>query len=130
MFEVIVGIILGVAFVLVRLAERRNQTMRFGAPWVPLESHVVNNVMELAQIKPGEVFYDLGSGDGRLVIAAAFRGARACGIEVDRFRVGYSRFCIFIFGLQDKAKIIHANMFDRSFKCRRNHHISFTRDQR
>lgn len=112
MFEIYFGIILVIALILVKLASRRNQTTKFGAPWVPLEPQVVNNVMELAQIKPGEVFYDLGSGDGCLVIAAAFRGARAYGVEVDRFRVWYSRFCIFIFGLRGKAKIIHANIFN------------------
>jgi predicted RNA methylase len=112
MFEIFFPIFLIALYFLVKLASRRNQTTVFGAPWVPLEPRVVNRIMELAKIKPGNKFYDLGSGDGRLVIAAASLGAKAYGIEIDLFRVWYSRFCILLFGLTGRAKIIHRNIFD------------------
>lgn len=48
------------------------------APWVPMEADVVDRVMKIASVGPNDV-YDLGSGDGRLVIAAAMRGAVAYG---------------------------------------------------
>jgi SAM-dependent methyltransferase len=99
-------------FLLIKLAQRRNLTTNLGAPYVPLEPHVVDKIMKLAKIKPGDVYYDLGSGDGRMVIAAALLGAKAYGVEIDRARVWYSRFCIFIFGLGKRAKIIHQDIFD------------------
>ncbi|MBI4057969.1 class I SAM-dependent methyltransferase [Candidatus Microgenomates bacterium] len=65
--------------------------MKFGAPYVPLDKKVVKRVMELGNVGSGTKFYDLGSGDGRLVIEAARRGAKAVGIEIDGIRVWYSR---------------------------------------
>lgn len=81
------------------------------APFVPMEADVAERVMKLAEVGPGEVFYDLGSGDGRLVIAAALHSAKARGVEIDRLRVLYSRFWIWLLRLGDKAKIIHADIF-------------------
>lgn len=52
------------------------------APWVPTRQRDVVRMVGLAQIKPGEVVYDLGCGDGRLVFAAARAGAKATGIEI------------------------------------------------
>ncbi|HEY1270095.1 MAG TPA: class I SAM-dependent methyltransferase [Candidatus Binatia bacterium] len=53
-------------------------------PFVPTPPEVVNRMLELADIKPGDVVYDVGSGDGRIVIAAAKKyGVRAVGIEID-----------------------------------------------
>ncbi len=112
MFEIFFPLFLIALYFLIKLSQNRNQTTRFGAPWVPLEPHVVNRILELTKVKPGDVFYDLGSGDGRMVIAAASLGAKAYGIEIDPFRVLYSRFCIFIFGLSGRAKIIHRNIFN------------------
>jgi cyclopropane fatty-acyl-phospholipid synthase-like methyltransferase len=54
-------------------------------PFVPTPSEVVDKMLELAEVKKGDVVYDLGSGDGRIVIRAAKKyGVRAVGIEMDR----------------------------------------------
>ena len=53
-------------------------------PYVPTPPNVVNRMLELARIKSGDVLYDLGSGDGRIVIEAAKQyGIRGVGIEID-----------------------------------------------
>src|ERR1043165_6971075 len=53
-------------------------------PFVPTPPEVVNRMLDLADIKPGDVVYDVGSGDGRILIAAAKKyGVRAVGIEID-----------------------------------------------
>jgi cyclopropane fatty-acyl-phospholipid synthase-like methyltransferase len=53
-------------------------------PFVPTPPEVVNRMLEIADVKPGDVVYDVGSGDGRIVIAAAKKyGVRAVGIEID-----------------------------------------------
>ena len=54
-------------------------------PFVPTPIEVVDRMLELAQVKKGDVLYDLGSGDGRIVIRAAKKyGIRAIGIEMDQ----------------------------------------------
>jgi SAM-dependent methyltransferase len=54
-----------------------------GLPWVPTQTRRIQMALDLAQVQPGETVYDLGAGDGRvLVIAAGEFGARAVGIEI------------------------------------------------
>lgn len=53
-----------------------------GIGWVPTWQKDVERFLRLAEIKPGQVVYDLGCGDGRLVMAAAKQGAKAIGLEV------------------------------------------------
>ncbi len=89
----------------------RNNTWDAGAPFETCSPEEVQRIMRLAEVGKGDVFYDLGSGDGRIVIAAALRGAKAQGIEIDRFRVWYSRLWIKLLGLEKKAKIIHGDFF-------------------
>jgi len=84
-----------------------------GAPWVPTNRKLVKEILTMAEVKPGELLYDLGSGDGRLVIAAAKDfGANSIGIEIDPFRVFYSRLKIWQYRLEDRVKIIEKNFFN------------------
>jgi len=52
------------------------------APWFPTWSKDLDRFLKLADIKPGQKFYDLGCGDGKLVFAAAKAGAQATGFEI------------------------------------------------
>lgn len=97
----------------IKLSQLRNWMTSRGAPYEPLAADVVERVIKLAEIKPGEVFYDLGSGDGRVVVAAAMVGAQAVGVEFDFFRTWYSRFWIMFFGLRNRARIIQNDIFDQ-----------------
>jgi SAM-dependent methyltransferase len=74
-------------------------------PFVPTPENVVDRMIELAGVKKGDVVYDLGSGDGRIVIAAAKRGARAVGFEIDPDLVAESRANIQKAGVQESAEI-------------------------
>ena len=74
-------------------------------PFVPSPQVVVDKMVELAGVKKGDVVYDLGSGDGRIVITAAKKGARAVGFEIDPELVGESRANIKKAGVQDLAEI-------------------------
>jgi SAM-dependent methyltransferase len=61
-------------------------------PFVPTPPEVIDRMLELAGVKANDVVYDVGSGDGRIVIRAAKRyGVRAVGIEIDRELVESSR---------------------------------------
>ena len=60
-------------------------------PFVPTPEAVVDKMLEVAAVGPNDVVYDLGSGDGRIVIAAAKKGARAVGIDIDPERIREAR---------------------------------------
>jgi len=61
-------------------------------PYVPTPQLVVDRMLDLAQVKKGDVVYDLGSGDGRIVVTAAKKyGVRAVGFEIDPERIKESR---------------------------------------
>ena len=57
------------------------------APYVPTPEDVVERMLTLADVKAGDVVYDLGCGDGRIPIAAAKRGARGVGVDIDPRRI-------------------------------------------
>jgi protein-L-isoaspartate O-methyltransferase len=79
----------------------------------PTPLPVVEAMLRLAGVQPGEVVFDLGSGDGRIVILAAEKfGARGVGIEIDEKLVAESLRAVEAKGLADKVKILHANAFD------------------
>jgi len=84
-------------------------------PYVPTPQDIVDKMLELAKITPDDVVYDLGSGDGRIVITAAQKyGAHAVGVEInpDLYRLSSAR--IKELGLDDRARIICEDMFDVS----------------
>lgn len=74
-------------------------------PFVPTPQVVVDKMIELAGVKKGDVVYDLGSGDGRIVITAAKKGARAVGFEIDGDLVKESRENIKKAGVEKTAEI-------------------------
>lgn len=82
----------------------------WSAPYVPTWGERFQNVIELAQVKPGEKVVDLGSGDGRLVIAFAQAGAEAHGYEINPMLVFRSRKLIKKAKLEGRA-FIHWGSF-------------------
>ncbi len=84
----------------------------FGAPYVASEKERVAKMIELAEITPGKRVVDFGSGDGRIVIEAAKRGAIATGVEMNPLLLWWSRRKIKKAGLQDKAKIVYGDMWN------------------
>lgn len=83
------------------------------APYEPTPMPLVEAMLELAEVQSDDVVFDIGSGDGRIVIAAAelFR-ARAVGIEIDSDLVTRSRKTVEEKGLSEQVRIVHANALD------------------
>jgi predicted RNA methylase len=78
------------------------------APYIPTPQAVVEKMLEAGHIKPGDVVYDLGAGDGRIVITAAREyGAKAVGIEIQKDLVDKVRERIKELALEDKVTIVH-----------------------
>ncbi len=85
----------------------------FIAPFVASPLPVVRRMLELAELKPNEILYDLGAGDGRTVITAAKEfGARAVGIELREDLAKKALETVYQLGLQDRVTILHSNMFE------------------
>jgi predicted RNA methylase len=83
------------------------------APFVQTPLEVAKKMLDLSQIKPGQVLYDMGCGDGRLIILAAKDiGAKATGIELREDLVERAKTEIKRLNLEDKVKIIQGNFFD------------------
>jgi SAM-dependent methyltransferase len=83
-----------------------------GAPFVPTPLPVVERMLELAKVTPGDVVYDLGSGDGRVVITAAQRyGARGVGIEINPVWVRDARRFAEQLGVTDKVSFRIEDLF-------------------
>ena len=80
--------------------------------WVPTPSEMVERMLDLAGVTPKDMVIDLGSGDGRNVIAAAKRGARALGVEFNPDLVEYSRKNAEKEGVGDKAKFVQGDMYE------------------
>ncbi len=84
----------------------------FIAPFVATPLPVVRRMLTLAEIKPGEIVYDLGCGDGRVVIMAAQEfGVRAVGVEMREDLVKQASIKISELGLNGKVKIVQNDMF-------------------
>lgn len=82
-----------------------------GAPFMPTTSPTAKAMIDLARIQPGELVADLGSGDGRLVIALAKAGAKAYGFEINPLLVWWSRWRIYRHGLRKQAFVYWRNFW-------------------
>src|SRR5438046_5331343 len=83
--------------------------------WVPTPRALVDKMLDLAGVTARDFVVDLGSGDGRLVIAAAKRGARALGIEYDADMVALSERNAAAAGVADKASFVQGDVFEADF---------------
>jgi precorrin-6B methylase 2 len=83
--------------------------------WVPTCQALVDKMLDMAKVTPKDYVIDLGSGDGRTVITAAKRGARALGIEYNPDMVALSKRNAAKEGVTDKAQFIEADLFESDF---------------
>lgn len=85
----------------------------FIAPFVPSPIPVIQHMLQLAELKPGEVLFDLGAGDGRTVIMAAKTfSARAVGVELREDLAKKALSTIHDNGLADRVTIVNGDMFN------------------
>jgi SAM-dependent methyltransferase len=91
-------------------------TLAYGAlsaaPWVPLKKKDIKRLLDLANLKPGELIYDLGCGDGRLLIMAAkVYGVRAVGFEIALLPYLIAKLKILILGLNKQVKVLYKDFW-------------------
>jgi hypothetical protein len=80
--------------------------------WVPTPQSVVDKMLDLAKVTPRDFVIDLGSGDGRTVITAAKRGARAMGIEYNPDMVELSKANAHNAGVEERTSFMKADLFE------------------
>lgn len=80
--------------------------------WVPTPHVLVEKMLDLAKVTEKDFVMDLGSGDGRNIIAAAKRGARGIGVEWNQDMVEYSRRMAEKEGVADKAQFVQGDMYE------------------
>ncbi len=80
--------------------------------WIASPRDMVEKMLDMARVTPQDYVIDLGSGDGRNVIAAARRGARALGVEYNPALVEVSRRAAAAAGVADRATFIEDDMFE------------------
>ena len=79
--------------------------------WVPTPQLLVDKMLDMAKVTKDDYVIDLGSGDGRTVITAAKRGARALGIEYNPYMVTLSQRNAAAAGVSDRATFVKADIF-------------------
>jgi ribosomal protein L11 methylase PrmA len=82
-----------------------------GVPFLPTHKPQVEMMMDLAEVGPGKVVVDLGSGAGRLLFAAAKRGAKAIGYELNPFLVLWTKLQISRKGLSGQVTVLWRSLF-------------------
>jgi precorrin-6B methylase 2 len=83
--------------------------------WVPTSEALVEKMLDMARVTPQDFVMDLGSGDGRNIIAAAKRGARATGVEFNPEMVLLSRRNAASAGVAERATFVEGDMFEADF---------------
>jgi hypothetical protein len=83
--------------------------------WVPTPDYLVEAMLDMGKVTPKDFLIDLGSGDGRIVIAAAKRGIRAVGFEYNPDMVALSKSNAEKAGVSDKASFVNADLFESDF---------------
>jgi precorrin-6B methylase 2 len=81
------------------------------APWVPTPPALVEAMLDLAQVTAADFVVDPGCGDGRIVIAAARRGARALGIEFDSQLIAVCRKNAVRAGVEERAAFVQGDLY-------------------
>lgn len=112
---VALGLIVGllVASPAAPLASQNGDQVEPDVEFIPTPQTIVDAMLELAHVTASDVVYDLGSGDGRIVITAARRyGARGVGVEIDPLLVERATANAEAAGVADRVRFIAGNVFD------------------
>ena len=89
-----------------------------GAPWTPTPMSKVHKMLDMAEVGPDDLLYDLGCGDGRMIVTAARHyGARAVGIEIDPLRYLWCQTLITILGLRDRIRVVYGDFYTQDLSA-------------
>ena len=100
-----------------QVAFRGRDGVALDVPYVPTEGFVVDEMFKLAELRAGDILYDLGCGDGRIVIGAAKKtGVRGVGIDIDPARIAESKAKAAAAGVADRTTFLQEDLFQSDIK--------------
>jgi ribosomal protein L11 methylase PrmA len=106
-----------VASLLVVVQAQEQQKKKLDVPYVPTPQSIVDEMLSLAAVTRNDVVYDLGCGDGRIVITAAKKyGARGVGVDIDPERIKEANANAKQAGVSDRVKFLEQDLFQTDFK--------------
>ena len=86
-------------------------------PYVPTHEKIVSEMLKVAKVGKNDILYDLGSGDGRIVITAAKRfGTRGVGVDIDPARITEARENAVKAGVANKVKFLQQDLFETDIR--------------
>ena len=88
---------------------------RLDVPYVPTPQVVVDKMLEMGKVREGDMLYDLGCGDGRIVVTAAKKGARGVGIDIDPVRIQEAKQNARQAGVSDRVEFRVGDLFQADF---------------
>lgn len=92
------------------------ETPVLDVPYVPTDQEVVDAMLDLAEVNENDMVYDLGCGDGRIVVTAAKKyGARGTGVDIDPERISEANENAKAAGVADKVNFIQGDLFETDF---------------
>jgi len=104
-----IGVVTGIA--------ASGQELKKDVPYVPTPQAVVDEMLKVAAVTNKDVVYDLGSGDGRIVITAAKKyGARGVGVDIDPERVKEANANALLAGVTNRVKFLQQDLFQTDLK--------------
>ena len=97
-------------------AQTTEEPPKLNVPYVPTPQHVVDKMLEMGRVGPKDVLYDLGCGDGRIVVTAAKkRGARGVGIDLDPVRIEEANENARRAGVESRVEFRVGDLFEADF---------------
>jgi ribosomal protein L11 methylase PrmA len=112
-FRIVAAMMLGLA---AAGAPAQTEPRGVDVPYVPTPQPVVDAMLRLAKVKRGDVLYDLGSGDGRIVITAAKRyGVRGTGVDIDPQRIKEANANARRAGVARRVRFVNEDLFQIDF---------------
>lgn len=95
---------------------KETERPKLDVPYVPTRQVVVDAMLDLAKVSENDVVYDLGCGDGRIVITAAKKhGATGTGVDIDPERIAEAKQNAQEAGVADKVNFVQGNLFEMDF---------------
>ncbi len=108
-----VVLVVGLLLLLPDAWAQKKYDPRSMAPYVPTPPEVVERMLEMAAVNSDDTVYDLGSGDGRIIIAAARKfGARAVGIELDEDLAKQTRGRVRELNIHNRVRVVQGNLLE------------------
>ena len=105
-----------VVFFLATCVSAYAQQPNLDVPYVPTKQEVVEEMLKQANVQPGDVVYDLGCGDGRIIITAAQKfGATGVGVDLNPERIKEANANAKAAGVTDKVRFVEGDLFEFDF---------------